>query len=450
MANGHPLRSSLNVMLQHQITITNMKNTLLLCILLMSLATSLSAQTLRPGVVVNADSCYQYYGNQSFEYEQRLYNVIDSNCVPLVAFYGELTINIFNRIGPGLNNHQVFDMSVKYPAHGGTTVYGIAVTAHEPLREHMYLDLSTCDSNLSVLRLNSASYEDPYILGEYMYEAFFQDGRYENLVSPAYEYYFDRPVYLEDSFFVGIRFNLFDVPYVPSDYNSPFWYKMIVMEGRTLVYHLSNIVTDTIFTYTYGWLGSFFPIVKLPCPRLDKPYLGANVGGMALFTWDTADGATYQIGISQGDDSSYSFVHLSDTLRDGRYTYTGSLPEGWYKTHLRRSCTYCFSGADTLVWSRWSEGRRFYYTPDPAAIAPSDLQPPTFDLYPNPTTGILNVEFRNVNYESDATLQLLDLEGRLLQEFTIHNSQFTIDITPLPAGTYLLRAAGATRRVVKK
>ena len=438
-------------MLQHQITITNMKKTLLLGILHAAIATSLSAQTLRPGVVVNADSCYQCYGDQTFVYGQYHNFGFDTNCVPLLQFYGELTVNIFNRIAPGLNNHQVFDMSVKYPAHGGTTVYGIAVTAHEPLREHMYLDLSTCDSNLSVLRLNSASYEDPYILGEYMYEAFFQDGRYANFVSPAYEYYFDRPVFLEDSFYVGIRFNLFDVPYVPYEYNSPFWYKMTVIAGgTTLFYHLSNIVTDTIFSKMQGAVGYFFPIVKLPCPRLDKPYLGANVGGMALFTWDTVDGATYQIGISQGDDSSYSFVHLSDTLRDGRYTYTGSLPEGWYKTHLRQSCTYCVSGADTLVWSRWSEGRRFYYTPDPAAIDPSDLQPPTFDLYPNPTTGILNVEFRNVNFESGATLQLLDLEGRLLQEFKIQNPKFQIDLSPYPSGTYLLRADGATRRVVKK
>ena len=444
-------------MLQHQITITNMKNPLLLALSLVAIATSLSAQTLRPGVVVNADSCYQCYGDQTFVYGQYHNLGFDTNRVPLIQFYGELTIN-----GPGLNNHQVFDMSVKYPAHGGTTVYGIAVTSHEPLREHMYLDLSTCDSNLTILRQNSASYEDPYILGEYMYEAYFYDGHYANFVSPAYEYYFDRPVFLEDSFYVGIRFNLFDVPYVPSDYNSPFWYKMTVIVGdTTLFYHLSNIVTDTIFSKMQAGVGYFFPIVKLPCPRLDKPHLGASVGGMALFTWDTADGATYQIGISQGDDSSYSFVHLSDTLRGGQYTYTGSLPEGWYNAHLRRSCSYCFSGSDTSVWSRWSEGRRFYYTPNPAAIDPTDPQPPTSDflptIHPNPTTGLLNVEFRNVNFEGAATLQLLDLEGRLLQEFKIpnskfeiQNSKFTIDITPLPAGTYLLRIVSEHQSYVRK
>lgn len=222
----------------------------------------------------------------------------------------------------------------------------------------------------------------------------------------------------------------------------------VSLYGRATYY---LVRPDTMFIdYSHACCGGLFPIVKLPCPRLDKPYLGASVGGMALFTWDTADGASYQIGISQGDDSSYSFLHLSDTLRGGRYTYTGSLPEGWYKAHLRRSCTYCVPGADTLVWSRWSEGRRFYYTPDPAAITPSDLQPPTFDLYPNPTTGILNVEFGNLNLEGSATLQLLDLEGRLLQDIKVLTSKLEIDLSSLPPGVYLLRSHGTTQRIVKK
>ena len=308
-----------------------------------------------------------------------------------------------------------------------------------------------------VNRLASASNGDPYIVAEYKYEAYTHDGQYVDYVSPSHEYYFDRPIHIvEDSFYAGIRVATNQAPY--EEYRN---YRMSCLEGGQTFYNITNIIDNYILTIDIGHLGNFFPIVKLPCPRQDKPYLGANVGGMALFTWDTAEGATYQIGISQGDDSSYSFVHLSDTLRGGRYTYTGSLPEGWYNAHLRQSCTYCFSGSDTSVWSRWSEGRRFYYTPDPAAIAPSDLQPPTSDflptIHPNPTTGLFNVEFRNLNFEGAATLQLLDLEGRLLKEFEIpnskfeiQNSKFTIDITPLPAGTYLLRAAGATRRVVKK
>ena len=444
-----------------------MKRSLLLSILLVTMVTSLFAQTIRPGIVLNEDSCYLY----AVDPLPFVSGILEDNGVPLQFLVAMEEPNL----------HGEMDLTARYPTRGGTTVYGIAVTSPDPLLGNIYLDLSLIHSGTMVNRLASASNGDPYIVAEYKYEAYTHDGQYVDYVSPSHEYYFDRPIHIvEDSFYAGIRVATNQAPY--EEYRN---YRMSCLEGGQTFYNITNIIDNYILTIDIGHLGNFFPIVKLPCPRQDKPYLGANVGGMALFTWDTAEGATYQIGISQGDDSSYSFVHLSDTLRGGRYTYTGSLPEGWYNAHLRRSCTYCFSGADTLAWSRWSEGRRFYYTPNPAAIDPSDLQPPTFDLYPTPTTGILNVEFRNVNFEGAATLQLLDLEGRLLQEFEIPNSKFenpnsktqkpdskikiqnsktqksdskfenpnskfTIDITPLPAGTYLLRTAGATRRVVKK
>ena len=345
------------------------------------------------------------------------------------------------------------------------TIYGIAVTSQNPLLANMYLDLSVIDSALMVNRLASASNSGPYILGNYKYEAYTHQGQYVAQVHPTYEYYFDRPIHIvTDSFYAGIRVVTSQPPY-----NEYKYFAILNLWATQTFYNITNIVDDSIHSFEMGTLGCFFPIVKLPCPRLEAPYLGANVGGMALFTWDTADGATYQIGISQGDDSSYSFVHLSDTLRGGQYTYTGTLPEGWYNAHLRQSCHYCFSGSDTSVWSRWGEGRRFYYTPDTTAIDPADLQPPTSDflptIHPNPTTGILNVEFGDLNFEgTGATLQLLDLEGRLLQEFQIpnskfknpdskfriQNSKFKIDITSLPSGTYLLRVVGERRTAVHK
>jgi len=408
MDNGHPPRSSHNDMLQHQITITNMKNTLLLNIFLAVMATSLSAQTTRPGVVLNEDSCYLY--------------AVDSLPILTSGIYdsdlGSWCLLFFTQfVEP--NAHTEIDMSARYPANNEITIYGIAITSPAPMLENMHLDISMLNSSLMVNRVATVSHNAPYIVSNYKYETNTQTFGYVNFISPSYEYYFDRPIHIvADSFYAGIRIVTSQPPY--DEYKQ--YYTHCLMYPETF-YNITNVVNGTMFSMSIGALGQFFPIVKLPCPRLDKPHLGANVGGMALFTWDTAEGASYQIGISQGDDSSYSFVHLSDTLR---------------------------GGSDTSVWSRWSEGRRFYYTPDPAAIAPSDLQPPTFDLYPNPTTGILNVELGNLDFEGAATLQLLDPEGRLLQEFKIQNPKFQIDLSPYPSGTYLLRAAGATRRVVKK
>ena len=411
------------------------------------MATSLPAQTLRSGVVLNKDSCYRYSVDTIPEFGELYYNVLATNIIPLAAFYTILTLNVYDYVGIGLNNHLVFDMSVKYPARGGTTVYGIAVTAREPLWENMYLDLSTCDTNLSVRRLGSASYADPHISGKYMYEAYTRDGRYENLVTPAYEYYFDQPVHLEDSFFVGIRLNLDYTSFDPYDYRSPLYYQMAAIQhlGQTL-FHISNIVHDSIFSYnSIDGLGYFFPIVKLPCPAPDPPVLQANVPGLTILHLGDDEGVAYQVVVYNDAGDT---VLLSDTTSNPRFVFSAAAAERWYEARVRSVCTYSFSGSDTLAYSRWSEPRRFYYSPDTTAITPFDLQPTTLDLHPNPATGWVSVAVPEACI--GATLQLLDLEGRLLQDIKVLTSKFEIDLSSLPPGVYLLRSHGTTQRIVKK
>ncbi len=58
-------------------------------------------------------------------------------------------------------------------------------------------------------------------------------------------------------------------------------------------------------------------------------------------------------------------------------------------------------------------------------------------LYPNPTTGILHVEFDEV---SNMTYQLYDMTGRIIREGNAEATQrFTLDITQQMSGLYLLR-----------
>ncbi len=73
---------------------------------------------------------------------------------------------------------------------------------------------------------------------------------------------------------------------------------------------------------------------------------------------------------------------------------------------------------------------------------------PSILLHPNPTTGLLTVS-QPVSCLG-STLQLLDPEGRLLHELRIQHPTLQIYLSPHPAGTYLLRACGTTRRIVKK
>jgi hypothetical protein len=60
-----------------------------------------------------------------------------------------------------------------------------------------------------------------------------------------------------------------------------------------------------------------------------------------------------------------------------------------------------------------------------------------FSLYPNPTKGRLNIEFRS---PTAAQISILDLQGKILQSGNFSNkAKIKIDISKYPPGTYLLK-----------
>jgi hypothetical protein len=67
---------------------------------------------------------------------------------------------------------------------------------------------------------------------------------------------------------------------------------------------------------------------------------------------------------------------------------------------------------------------------------------PAFKLYPNPATDAVNID-------ADGTVALSDLAGRRLQTLEVHGTA-RIDLSALPAGTYLLSCGNAVRRLVKE
>src|SRR5574344_154036 len=70
------------------------------------------------------------------------------------------------------------------------------------------------------------------------------------------------------------------------------------------------------------------------------------------------------------------------------------------------------------------------------------------NLYPNPTTGKVTVS--NIATTSTNTLQLLDLYGRTLKNWTVTGAKQTLDITPLPKGVYILRCSTQTANSIKQ
>lgn len=59
-----------------------------------------------------------------------------------------------------------------------------------------------------------------------------------------------------------------------------------------------------------------------------------------------------------------------------------------------------------------------------------------FNVYPNPTQNVWNVKTNNVNIDS---IEVLDIQGRQVLDFTPNRSEAIIDASSLPAGLYFAR-----------
>ncbi|WP_312394859.1 BspA family leucine-rich repeat surface protein [Chryseobacterium sp.] len=65
--------------------------------------------------------------------------------------------------------------------------------------------------------------------------------------------------------------------------------------------------------------------------------------------------------------------------------------------------------------------------------------------YPNPTTGIINVEST-----ASETAYLYDSTGRMIKNVTLNKGNNKIDLTEYPAGTYLLKGNSTSSKIMKK
>ena len=84
-------------------------------------------------------------------------------------------------------------------------------------------------------------------------------------------------------------------------------------------------------------------------------------------------------------------------------------------------------------------------------IAVQQVQATDFDLtlLPNPTTGLVNLEFGQALEE--ATVELVDLHGRVLRQYQWQQPQLeTLDLSALPAGWYAVRVSSAQQQQTLK
>lgn len=69
-------------------------------------------------------------------------------------------------------------------------------------------------------------------------------------------------------------------------------------------------------------------------------------------------------------------------------------------------------------------------------------------LYPNPTTGIFHITFARAL--KNASIQLIDLNGRVLQQFKASGNKVTLDLSRASHGEYFVRINDNGQIITKK
>ena len=269
------------------------------------------------------------------------------------------------------------------------------------------------------------------------------DGSGGEFFTTCFELYFDQPVPVSDTFYIGIR--------TPEGGLSS-------INGLACGYDTSHSQTwwwgsspDTMLTITSAsspqqrvykslW-GVAFPIVR---PRCTAPREGEviRVEGDSVVIQFVDDGEEHQYEVVYARDGFGVDTTAGERTAapDSLFTFRG-LEAGmryWYR--VRRSCTI----GNMTVWSPWSPG---YRLPATVGIRP-DMEPVALEVKPNPAN-----EYVEVTAEvPEGSLELRDAQGRLHLSQRLEGGHARIELQGVPAGVYTLhlRSAegNATRRVI--
>ncbi len=165
----------------------------------------------------------------------------------------------------------------------------------------------------------------------------------------------------------------------------------------------------------------------LSTPLLIQPEQNADfVEESILFSWEKVSGASdYRLSIA--NDFDFTELVYNESLLINEYLNYNNLNEGTYYWKV--------SAMNADGPSDWSETRQFTFSPVTSVLVKNNA----YRIYPNPADKSLTVEFFE-GYSFD-TISVYSINGLLVNEYVnvADNQVYTIDVSNLPAGLYILR-----------
>ena len=154
-------------------------------------------------------------------------------------------------------------------------------------------------------------------------------------------------------------------------------------------------------------------------------------------SWDNVEGVTWHVQYRQVNGT-----FASADASTNSYVITGLIPETTYEIQVQADC-----GNDNV--SAWSEMVTATTLPD----AVNNYLENSVVLYPNPAKEVINVQC-TMNEWNGATIEVLDVYGKLLQTLKADSEITQINVSNLANGMYFVRMTTeqgvVTKRFVKK
>jgi uncharacterized repeat protein (TIGR02543 family) len=218
----------------------------------------------------------------------------------------------------------------------------------------------------------------------------------------------------------------------------------------TITYHVGDVVADSSYTiedavtfpspigYTYEWYDN-------------AGFTGDAVTGLAVGStgnkefWAKVTPFTYTIVYHPNSgnpipDGSYTIESATITLPEAvREDYTF---KGWYSNNT-------FTGEAVTEIPRGSTGNKEYWAKweKNASTAVSALDASVLRIYPNPVvSGLLAID----NLSGSGKVEIYSMSGALVASYSVAGEQAVIDISALPAGTYIVKAGSKTAKILKE
>jgi hypothetical protein len=177
-------------------------------------------------------------------------------------------------------------------------------------------------------------------------------------------------------------------------------------------------------------------------PALSVPAGNAlEVALQPAFVWGPAsDAATYKLEISTDATSFDDNIVYNASTTNITFTPTVALAEGTVYFWRVKARNDCFSN-DSAVRTFTTEG----------VNATGELPGNQLAVYPNPTNGLIFVEFEQPLLEA-FQVQLVSLTGQILQhqEMSAGANGISLNTAAIPAGIYLLKLSSAENTLVRK